>query len=499
MGNFKATSTSTVEARLFVYGNQVASGSATASSSSTGDIISEVRERASELSTTLAQNLASGTVPSISSATIEFKTDTSTTVTNSIYSNIVGIWYGTIAKTNSTNAWALNSGVKSDGTVVTPTPNGPAAQSITTTWSSIPGTSASSGTCPIPPYNVGQSPFNAVFFFPSTNDVTDAINSVTKNTSSGGSYNCFQDAINYFNTNSTYYNNPSYGNVPNSQLLVLTLGAGNTTPTGYWTQSVIANIIDNINNGTLNTSNTYYYDSTTGLSYGFGGLCFDIETGDSGLETAFTGGPNSWTYNGVSYPGLFYAASNAGYGVFTTISHSAPYGFSDTGAIMEAIFKCPYINQYILQFYTQSVGTINEYASTNGISFEQDALWIQQNPNWNSGNNNLLSASIYIYNGFTYQKTFYNGLFFGPGTNATGTTNNFEPLMSYNDSETTSNCSNVDTTSPGFGYPFPYPPPANEFPTNTDLGVANFLNNVFSTTVTSGVQWSNGNFINNIY
>lgn len=278
----------------------------------------------------------------------------------------------------------------------------------------------------------------------------------------------------------------------------MTLGAGNDS-TGYWNQSSIASIIDNINNGTLSPSNTYYYDSVSGLSYGFNALCFDIEVSDSGLETEFTGGANSWSYNGTSYSGLFYAAANAGFGVFTTISHSAPYGFSDTSSIMESIVKCPYVNQFNLQLYTQPVGTINEYPYTNGITFETVASWIQQNINWNNGNNSLLSVSTYIYNGFTYNGTYYNGLFFGAGTNASGSTNSFEPLMSYNDSPIISNCSNVDTTSPGYGYPAPYPVPPNEFDNNTDQGAANFFNKVFGTTVTSGIQLTNGNFIANLY
>ena len=502
MTKFRSQSSSTVQAAVLNNGSQIATGSASATSSATSDTESDSSLTASNLSTKLAQIAAYKTIEPLadSNTTVSYTAETTTT-TSSIYSNIVGIWYQTTGTTNSQNAWALNSGVESNGTVVVPTPDGPAEQSVTVKWSSIPGTSSSSGTCPIPPYSKGQYPFNCVFYFPSTNNVNDAINDVISNTYYNPSkpYNCIQDAVNYFNTNSKYYNNSSYGNIPNSELIVLTLGAGNTSSTGYWTESVISNIIDNINNGTLSVSNTYYYDSTTGLSYGFNGLCFDIETGASGLEIPFSGGANSWTYNGVTYDGLFYAAANAGFGVFTTISHSAPYGFADTSNIMQSILQCPYVNQYILQLYTQPVGTINEYASTNGISFEQDAAWIQQNVNWNGGNNSLLSASVYIFNGFTYQGTYYNGLFYGSGTNATGTSNNFEPLMSYNDSATTSNCSNVDTTSPGLGYPYPYPPPSNEFPTNTDLGAANFLNNTFGTTINSGVQWTNGNFISQIY
>jgi hypothetical protein len=431
----------------------------------------------------------------------EYSTDTVTS-TQSIYANIVGIWYQTFNGTNSsTNAFCLNSGVKADGTVVAPTSDGPAATSSSITWTSTPGDSATSGTAPIPAYQVGQNPFNAVMFFPSTNDVSDAINSVTSNTmkSSTTPYNCFQDAVNYFNTNEAYYNDASYGNIPNSQLIILTLGAGNTGTTGYWTESVIANIVSNITSGTLSPSNTYYTDTTSGISYGFGGLCFDIETGDSGLEAAFTSGANGWTYNGTTYDGLFYAAANASFGVFVTISHSAPYGFDDTSAIMQAIVQCPYVNQYILQLYTEPIGTVNEYASTNGISFEQLADWMQtSNTNWNGGDNNLIAASIYIYNGFTYSSTYYNGLFYGAGTNATGSTSNFEPTMTYNPDNNTCACSNVDTSSPGYGYPYPYPPPTNEFPSNTDYGAANFFNNVFSISVTSGFQWLNGNTISQL-
>jgi hypothetical protein len=430
-------------------------------------------------------------------------TTSTVTSTQSVYANIVGVWYQTFNGTGTnTNAFCLNSGVKSDGTVVAPTQDGPATTSNTITWTSTPGSSGA--TSPIPAYQEGQYPFNTVMFFPSTNDVNAAINDVIANTmkSSTTPYNCFQDAVNYFNTNKGYYANTLYGDIPNSQLIILTLGAGNTGTTGYWTKSVIAAIIDEIKNGTLSSSNMYYTDPNGGAQYGFGGICYDLETGDSGLEDAFTSGANGWSYNGTPYDGLFYATTNAGFGVFVTISHSAPYGFDDTDTIMEAVVTCPYVNQYILQLYTEPIGTTNEYASTNGISFEQVYDWMQaSNTNWNGGVNNLIAASVYIYNGFNYSGTYYNGLFFGAGTNATGSNSNFQPTMTYNPDPNVCACSNVDKASPGEGYPFPYSngqPPSNEFPDNTDYGAANFFNNVFGITMTSGFQWLNGNTISQL-
>jgi len=403
----------------------------------------------------------------------------------------IGLWYQTTANINTKNTFCLNSGTIYDPNTDTVTTTD-FIQSKEITWSSQPGT-----ICPIAPYQEGQSPLNTIYFFPSTNNVDEAIKNVTDNKSTEGkTYNCIKDAVDYFNINSKYYNNADYGDVPDSKIIVLTLGAGNSGPTGYWTKSVIAEIINKLKNGILSPSNTYYYDEKSGFSYGFNGICYDIETGEGGLIDALTGGENSWSYNGITYDGLFYATEKAGFLNFITISHTAPYGFptDETFSITEAIYKSPHVNQYIIQLYSQSVGTMNEYAITNGVTFDNIAVWIQQNPNWNANKNILISPTVYITKGFTYDKKYYNSLIYSGGTNT-----NYEPLMSYNDSENKCNCSNTDTVNPGFGFPYPYPPPSNQFNNRTDEGAQSFINKTFQTNMNSYCQWSNGNFIEKLY
>lgn len=444
----------------------------------------------------------------------------SSTNTPTTYTGINGFWYQTYQTKNQTSEWCLNSGIQinSNGTPIQINSNGNGTSSVPITWSSIPG---NNNYYPIPTYYSGNIPFNC--FVMTYNDTTNP--SYYTNVDASNSYNgtqipanCWSDVTNY------YYNSYKKNTTVNYFLVGMQLGSGNTGG-GAWSQSSIANIIDSVNSGKLSPSNIVYTDSK-GNGWAYNSIIVDIEvqssSDTSNLIIPFTGGSNSWTYNDTSYDGLLYSLNNAGFAVFVTISHSAPYGFTTQSVvpndssyclnIVTALYSCVYVNQFIPQLYTQAVGTSNEYAITNGITFEQVVQAYILNPNYlslvNAGlsGGELLSVSLYMTFGFTYQGVYYNSNYYGAGTNASsGTTNNYQPNMSYNDSSTNCNCGNGDITSPGYGYPYPYPPPTNEFPTGIDTGAYDFLTNTWSSqgaimpTLAGNFMYNPNNLVSQLY
>jgi len=90
---------------------------------------------------------------------------------------------------------------------------------------------------------------------------------------------------------------------------------------------------------------------------GYTGVCFDVEEGDGGLESQFAA--------------AFSACKSAGYVVFVTTSHSAPYGFSDSAALMRAFISNRDIDYLSPQLYSSGNEKNNDYATTNGVQFTE--------------------------------------------------------------------------------------------------------------------------------
>lgn len=103
-------------------------------------------------------------------------------------------------------------------------------------------------------------------------------------------------------------------------------------------------------------ANGYLYPSTlvalnTAIEAGdlvaYQGVCYDVELGDAGMAEDFAAS--------------FAVAKDHGFKVLVTISHSAPYGFTDKVALMDSFFKNDNIDMISPQLYTSGFETANDY------------------------------------------------------------------------------------------------------------------------------------------
>ncbi|MCX4029669.1 LysM peptidoglycan-binding domain-containing protein [Endozoicomonas sp. SM1973] len=122
----------------------------------------------------------------------------------------------------------------------------------------------------------------------------------------------------------------------------ISLGGGNDN--GSWTNSSLSEVTSAINN-----SDFSQYD----------GIVYDIEVGDSGLETSFKQS--------------FQAAKKNNLSVLVTVSHSAPYGISDASTLMQSFFNSNNIDILSPQLYTTGNETENDYAISQGVQWSQYA------------------------------------------------------------------------------------------------------------------------------
>ncbi len=99
-----------------------------------------------------------------------------------------------------------------------------------------------------------------------------------------------------------------------------------------------------ISSATLQSLNTAIL---AGRLASYGGICYDVEEGDSGLATAFAQS--------------FAIAKTAGLSVFVTISHSAPYAVPDKVALMASFFANGDIDIISPQLYTSGYELANDY------------------------------------------------------------------------------------------------------------------------------------------
>ncbi|MDX8399778.1 MAG: LysM peptidoglycan-binding domain-containing protein [Gallionellaceae bacterium] len=122
----------------------------------------------------------------------------------------------------------------------------------------------------------------------------------------------------------------------------ISLGGGNED--GAFTSASLTSITNAINAGDF---------------AGYDGIAYDVEEGDSGLESLFSES--------------FAAAKANGYKVLVTVSHSAPYGISDASDLMQSFFADPNIDYLSPQLYTTGEETSNDYATSGGVEWSQYA------------------------------------------------------------------------------------------------------------------------------
>ncbi|MEH2365499.1 carbohydrate-binding protein [Nostoc sp.] len=118
----------------------------------------------------------------------------------------------------------------------------------------------------------------------------------------------------------------------------ISLGGGNEN--GRFTSSKIDTIIAAINSGKFS---------------GYQGIAFDIEEGDTGLNSRFQE--------------AFVASKNNNLKVLVTISHTAPYGISDAQQLMAAFFADKNIDYLSPQLYTQGTETQNDFTENMGVKW----------------------------------------------------------------------------------------------------------------------------------
>jgi hypothetical protein len=108
-------------------------------------------------------------------------------------------------------------------------------------------------------------------------------------------------------------------------------------------------------NDLTNIKNAIYSDAF----YGYDGIVFDIEEGDSGLGDAFKS--------------CFSAARSKGFSVLVTISYSAPYGIPDAANLMRSFFSNSDINYLSPQLYTTGTENYNQYGTIAGVQWSEYA------------------------------------------------------------------------------------------------------------------------------
>ena len=111
----------------------------------------------------------------------------------------------------------------------------------------------------------------------------------------------------------------------------LCVGGGNKN--GYWTATALSEVTAAIQANPRVT--------------GYVGLCFDVELGDSGLESGFAQS--------------FAAAKAAGLQVFVTISHSQPYAIADAASLMQSFLNDGNIDYISPILYSSGSESSNDY------------------------------------------------------------------------------------------------------------------------------------------
>eukprot|EP01031_Cornospumella_fuschlensis_P024845 gene24845-30021_t len=131
-----------------------------------------------------------------------------------------------------------------------------------------------------------------------------------------------------------------YNKLPNAKYI--SIGGGDKD--GRFTQSSLNSLTDAINKGKLGA---------------YAGIVYDIEEGDSGLESAFSAS--------------FSAAKAKGLKVLVTISNSAPYGIKDGATLMRKFFTDGHIDYISPQLYETGEESSNDYSTNAGVQYSEYA------------------------------------------------------------------------------------------------------------------------------
>ncbi|MCM2292032.1 hypothetical protein NAC44_06770 [Allorhizobium sp. BGMRC 0089] len=97
----------------------------------------------------------------------------------------------------------------------------------------------------------------------------------------------------------------------------------------------------------------------SGQCTAFKGIAYDVEEGDSGLESAFAQS--------------FAIAKAAGLKVLVTVSHSAPYGITDAASLMQSFFANEDIDYLSPQLYTTGTESENNWETSAGVTWDEYA------------------------------------------------------------------------------------------------------------------------------
>lgn len=119
-------------------------------------------------------------------------------------------------------------------------------------------------------------------------------------------------------------------------------------------------------------------------------IIYDIEVGVSGLSSNFEQ--------------MFAATKAAKIGCYVTVSHSSPFGFSDSLQIMIGFFASSNIDVISPQLYTEDFGVLNEYTESSYMTWTQFSQYYQNRANPNLQIiPSILSNTSYPNNYGTYE------------------------------------------------------------------------------------------------
>jgi len=260
-------------------------------------------------------------------------------------------------------------------------------------------------------------------------------------------------------------------------------GPASSSNVAYWTSSLIAGIQYSIQNSVAGSSGLVYSASPQPVTSGYGMtynlLAFDIEVGDSGLLADFLQ--------------LFQIAQEAGFLVMVIVNHTCSYGISDATTLIPGLYQSQYVNFISNEMYTENIATMNEYVAnsqipwmgnnSSGESNESVQYYVQQNPNYNSGQ--IMVPGILLYNYMPDSNC--GGLMYSGGTN-TGDPPNW---TSYDGSGSGCTCDIPQAATTGNtedNYPA-------GFTTANDPGVNSFFTQLFGCPSIGGaIQWVNGDY-----
>jgi len=128
------------------------------------------------------------------------------------------------------------------------------------------------------------------------------------------------------------------GRLPGTKFI--SIGGGNAN--GAWSSGQLNALNSAINSGNFE---------------GYGGIAYDIEEGSAGLGSLFQTS--------------FRAAKSRGLRVLVSVSHSAPYGFSDAATLMNTFFSDTNVDYLSPQLYTSGNEGENDYSTCCGVSWDQ--------------------------------------------------------------------------------------------------------------------------------